>query len=72
MAQRFHVSSSTIYRLWRAHNLQPHRVANFKFSTDPDFVPKLRDIVGWEPTTAARKRGATRAAATRKAKRKLC
>jgi transposase len=46
MAKRFHVSSSTIYRLWRAHNLQPHRVTNFKFSTDPDFVTKLRDIVG--------------------------
>ena len=46
MAQRFKVSSSTIYRLWRAHNLQPHRVQTFKFSTDPDFVTKLRDVVG--------------------------
>lgn len=46
MARRFSVSSSTIYRLWRAHNLQPHRVQNFKFSTDPDFVTKLRDVVG--------------------------
>jgi transposase len=26
MARRFGVSSSTVYRLWRAHNLQPHRV----------------------------------------------
>jgi transposase len=46
MARRFGVSSSTIYRLWRAHNLQPHRVQNFKFSTDPNFVDKLRDVVG--------------------------
>ena len=46
MARRFGVSSSTIYRLWRAHNLQPHRVENFKFSTDPAFVEKLRDVVG--------------------------
>ena len=33
-------------RAWRAHNLQPHRVQNFKFSRDPHFVEKLRDIVG--------------------------
>lgn len=46
MAARFKVSSSTIYRLWRAHNLQPHRVTNFKFSADPAFVEKLRDIGG--------------------------
>lgn len=44
MAARFKVSSSTIYRLWRAHNLQPHRVTNFTFSADPAFVEKLRDI----------------------------
>src|ERR1035441_5149603 len=55
MARRFSVSSSTIYRLWRAHNLQPHRVQNLKFSTDPDFVEKLRDIVGlyMDPPTNA-------------------
>jgi hypothetical protein len=26
--------------------LQPHRVESFKFSTDPEFVAKVRDIVG--------------------------
>jgi hypothetical protein len=26
--------------------LQPHRVENFKFSKDPQFVEKVRDIVG--------------------------
>ncbi len=46
MAERFKVSSSTVYRLWRAHKLQPHRVTTFKFSTDPNFVAKLKDIVG--------------------------
>ncbi len=30
----------------RSHNLQPHRFENFKFSTDPHFVEKLRDVVG--------------------------
>ena len=29
-----------------AHGLQPHRVKQFKLSTDPQFVDKLRDIVG--------------------------
>jgi cation transport regulator ChaB len=29
-----------------AHGLQPHRVSRFKLSRDPEFVPKLRDIVG--------------------------
>jgi hypothetical protein len=28
------------------HHLQPHRVEKFKFSTDPHFVAKVRDIVG--------------------------
>jgi transposase len=46
LAKRHHVSFSTVQRAWRAHNLQPHRVQNFKFSTDPHFMEKLRDIVG--------------------------
>jgi transposase len=40
------ISVSSVQRIWRAHGLQPHRVRQFKLSTDPQFVPKLRDIVG--------------------------
>lgn len=40
------LDSTTIGRIWRAHGLKPHRVAYFKVSTDPDFVAKLRDVVG--------------------------
>lgn len=40
------VSASTIARIWRAHGLKPHRVDTFKVSRDPEFVEKLRDIVG--------------------------
>jgi hypothetical protein len=29
-----------------AHTLQPHRVRRFKLSRDPEFVPKLREIIG--------------------------
>jgi len=33
-------------RIWRAFGLQPHRVENFEFSKDPQFVEKVRDVVG--------------------------
>ena len=40
------VSEATVRRIWRAHGLQPHRTETFKLSRDPDFVRKLRDVVG--------------------------
>src|SRR5712692_5784507 len=40
------VSDGTIRKIWRQHRLQPHRIERFKFSTDPHFVEKLRDVVG--------------------------
>jgi transposase len=46
MAQAAGISVSAVQRIWRAHGLQPHRVRQFKLSRDPEFVPKLRDIVG--------------------------
>ena len=46
MAKTAAISVSSVQRIWRAHGLQPHRVRQFKLSRDPDFVPKLRDIVG--------------------------
>jgi transposase len=46
MAEAAGISVSAVQRLWRAHGLQPHRVRQFKLSRDPEFVPKLRDIVG--------------------------
>jgi transposase len=46
MARATGLDQSTISRLWRAHGLKPHRVNYFKVSTDPDFVAKLRDVVG--------------------------
>jgi transposase len=46
MAQNTGLSHTAIVRIWRAFGLQPHRVENFKFSKDPQFVEKVRDIVG--------------------------
>ena len=40
------LSVSTVQRIWRAFGLQPHRLETFKLSTDPDFVAKVRDVVG--------------------------
>ncbi len=46
MAKVVDISASSVQRIWRAHGLRPHRVKQFKLSTDPQFVDKLRDIVG--------------------------
>ena len=46
MAKAVGVHQSTVARLWKAYGLKPHRVAYFKVSTDPEFVAKLRDVVG--------------------------
>ena len=46
LAQATGLSRSTVHRIWRAFELQPHRVETFKLSTDPLFVDKVRDIVG--------------------------
>jgi transposase len=46
MAKETGLSVSTVQRIWRAFGLQPHRMETFKLSTDPDFVAKVRDVVG--------------------------
>lgn len=46
MAKQAGISASSARRIWRAHGLQPHRIRQFKLSRDPDFVAKLRDVVG--------------------------
>ena len=46
MAEKTGLSQTAIVRIWHAFGLQPHRVENFKFFKDPQFVEKVRDIVG--------------------------
>lgn len=46
MAAASGISRSSVNTIWKAFNLQPHRVETFKLSTDPHFVEKTRDIVG--------------------------
>jgi transposase len=40
------VSHVTVTRLWKQWHLQPWRAETFKFSTDPQLVAKVTDIVG--------------------------
>ncbi len=46
MAKEMSVSRMTVARIWEAFGLQPHRTESFSFSKDPQFVEKVRDIVG--------------------------
>jgi DDE superfamily endonuclease/Homeodomain-like domain len=46
MAKAQGVSKATIQRIWRSHNLRPHRVKSFKLSRDSQFLEKLTDVVG--------------------------
>lgn len=46
MARAQGVSEASVRRIWKAHGLRPHLVKSFKLSRDPEFVKKLRDVVG--------------------------
>jgi transposase len=46
MAAESGLSKSTVGRIWKAFGLKPHLVDTFKISTDPQFIDKVRDVVG--------------------------
>ena len=46
MASATGMSQSAISRIWRAFALKPHQLETFKLSPDPQFIDKVRDIVG--------------------------
>jgi len=46
MAKATGMSQSAISRIWRAFGLKPHLVDTFKLSPAPQFVEKVRDVVG--------------------------
>jgi transposase len=43
---RLKVSNATVARAWREYGVQPWRAETFKFSTDPELVAKVTDVVG--------------------------
>jgi len=46
MAAATGMSQSAVSRIWRAFALKPHQIETFKLSPDPQFIDKVRDIVG--------------------------
>ena len=46
MARSEGMSQSAVSRIWRAFGLKPHIVQTWKLSTDPQFIDKVRDVVG--------------------------
>lgn len=46
VAAEIGTSQSTVWRVWRAFGLQPHRVEGFELWTDPFFVDEVHDVVG--------------------------
>jgi len=46
LASRSGISHASVRRIWQAFGLQPHRIETFKLSPDPQFIEKVRDIVG--------------------------
>lgn len=46
LAAHLGIDKSMIERVWREHNIKPHRVKTFKLSRDPRFIEKLVDVVG--------------------------
>jgi transposase len=46
MARRLGVSHVTVMRVWHKAGLQPHRLAHYMASPDPDFERKAKEILG--------------------------
>jgi len=46
LAAQVGMSQSAVSRIWRAFGLRPHQLESFKLSNDPQFIEKVRDIVG--------------------------
>ena len=46
LAGQLGIGNATVARAWRTYGVQPWRAETFKFSTDPELVGKVTDIVG--------------------------
>ncbi len=46
LAKATGMSQSAVSRIWRAFGLKPHLTESFKLSPDPQFIEKVRDVVG--------------------------
>lgn len=46
LAKQLELSPSAVGRVWRAFGLRPDRTETFSLSKDPQFIEKVRDVVG--------------------------
>jgi transposase len=46
MAKEVGLNQTAVSKIWRAFGLQPHRQDSWKLSKDPQFIDKVRDVVG--------------------------
>jgi transposase len=46
LAKELKIGNATVARAWRDYGVQPWRSETFKFSTDPELVAKVTDVVG--------------------------
>jgi transposase len=46
LADRLKIDHATVARAWKAYGVAPWRCETFKFSTDPELVAKVTDVVG--------------------------
>ena len=46
LAKEHNVSHDFVKKIWHANGLKPHLIKTFKLSNDPNFVEKLKDVIG--------------------------
>lgn len=46
LARHLKIGNATVSRAWREYGVQPWRAGTFKYSTDPELVAKVTDVVG--------------------------
>jgi transposase len=46
LAKRTGLNQTRVSRIWRAFSIRPHLAEKFQLSTDPQFIEKVRDVVG--------------------------
>ena len=46
LARHLRIGDATVARAWREYRVAPWRAESFRFSTDPELVAKVTDVVG--------------------------
>ncbi len=46
LGRHLRIGDATVARAWREYGVQPWRAQSFRFSTDPELVAKVTDVVG--------------------------